>query len=72
MGIYKINLEGGFSHIIKTDMTDINEFIEELTFTNSKYPYVTTWDLHSPNDYKQNKVVIISNKVISVEYYGEE
>lgn len=72
MGIYKINLEGGFSHIIKTDITDIKKFIEKLIFTGGISPYVTTWYLHSSNDYKQNKVAIISNKVVSVEYYGEE
>ena len=72
MGIYKINLEGGLSHIIKTDIINIKEFIEKLIFTSNNSSYVTTWYLHSPNDYRQNKVAIISNKVISVEYYGEE
>lgn len=72
MGIYKINLEGGFSHIIKTDIIDIKEFIEKLIFTSNNSSYASTWYLHSSNDYKQNKVAIISSKVISVEYYGEE
>ena len=73
MGTYKVNLEGGFSHIIKTDIVNIEEFVNELVFkyTYNCNSYFTTWDLHSPNEYKQDKVAIISSKVISVEYYKE-
>ena len=46
MGIYKINLEGGFSHIIKTDIINIKEFIEKLILNEIE------------KDYKINNIVL--------------
>lgn len=73
MGIYKINLEGGFSHIIKTDnKVTYRDVVETLFQSHPERNVISDWELYTPNNYKQDSVTINSNKVVSIEYCKED
>lgn len=73
MGVYKINLEGGFSHIIKTNNgIRYRDVIDTLFQSHPERNVISYWELYTPNTHKQDSVAINSNKVVSVEYYKED
>lgn len=73
MGVYKVNLEGGFSHIIKTNNgVTYRDVVETLFQANPERSVISHWDLYTPNAYKQDSVTINSSKVVSIEYCDEK
>lgn len=72
MTTYKINLVGGGYHIIQSDKDNITDLVKLIFGNSNTINSVITFNLHSFNAIKQNGVAIVSNKVVSVEYYKED
>ena len=71
MYIWKINMANGDSYVVKSDIGNSSEFINQL-FGIGLNPIpttnISTYDLHEPKG-ENKRVAIISNQVSSVEWY---
>lgn len=75
MYLYKINLVGGKSYIVKSNENIVKEFLETLFGYYGKQKTVTTFELAENiinEKFTATHVAIASDTVTSIEYQGRE